>query len=118
MKQLLLIFFTLIAGITHAQTLEKAEFVESPYGFANNPELPLWVREMYGPQPNPEKVRKLFKEYYRTHAFEKNEHTQYYKRWLRASRYITNDSGFVVPKSRIETDAAQNFQLNQQNSGR
>ena len=115
MKLHLLFFFLLIVVVTHAQTLEKPEFVESPYGFANNPELPLWVREMYGPQANPEKVRKLFKEYYRSQAFEKNEHTQYYKRWLRASRYSTNDSGYVVPKSRIETDAAQTFYLNQQN---
>lgn len=48
------------------------------------PDLPEWVRLMYLPDADPGAVEAAFNAYYATHRFEKNTHTQYYKRWKRA----------------------------------
>ena len=37
---------------------------------------------MYSPDPDPGIVMKLYEAYYREHEFVKNQHTQYYKRWI------------------------------------
>src|SRR5688572_33353971 len=50
---------------------------------AGNPNMPYWVKLMYGDNPDPEKVTEEFEKYYESHPFEKNEYTQYYKRWIR-----------------------------------
>lgn len=38
---------------------------------------------MYADQPDPGAVIAGYEAYYRTHEFVKNQHTQYYKHWLR-----------------------------------
>ena len=48
------------------------------------PTSPLWVKSMYAENPDVEQVIEQYKSYYQTHEFVKNEHTQYYKRWLRS----------------------------------
>ena len=47
------------------------------------PPLPDWVQLMYQPGADPGAVQAAFKAYYAAHPFEKNTHTQYYKRWQR-----------------------------------
>ncbi|MFN5370978.1 MAG: LamG-like jellyroll fold domain-containing protein [Bacteroidia bacterium] len=98
-----------------AQHVLKQEFVESPYGSSSDTSLPVWVRKMYCPNPSPEEVRSLYRAYYRQHPFEKNEHTQYFKRWMRGSRYALNDLGQVAAQSRAESDEADASYLGQLN---
>jgi len=45
-------------------------------------QVPAWVQAMYRPDPDPGEVMALYEAYYREHPFEKNQHTQYYKRWI------------------------------------
>ena len=50
---------------------------------------------MYVSEPDPAMVIKAYENYYRINEFQKNEHTQYYKRWLRSfsrsENYDVND---------------------------
>ncbi|MBL7984083.1 MAG: hypothetical protein JNM91_03755, partial [Flavobacteriales bacterium] len=55
-----------------------------PYRYeAEETALPAWVRLMYAADPDPGAVQAAYDAYYATHPFEKNSHTQYFKRWKR-----------------------------------
>jgi len=56
--------------------------VESSH-LSQSSELPDWTRLMYGPNPDPGAVIKAYEAYYDANPFQKNFHTQYYKRWIR-----------------------------------
>ncbi|MEM9547011.1 MAG: LamG-like jellyroll fold domain-containing protein [Bacteroidota bacterium] len=45
--------------------------------------IPQWAKEMYKDEPDEGKVVDLYNAYYRNNTFVKNEHTQYFKRWMR-----------------------------------
>ena len=62
----------------------------------NDPELPDWAVMMYGNEPNVHQVKSLYENYYATHEFEKNEHTQYYKRWINAVKSSVNEEGRIL----------------------
>ena len=68
-------FIYLCPCISDAQT-------ELPYHLRQDEPAPLWVIKMYEKDPDPGTVIKLYEEYYRNHTFIKNQHTQYYKRWI------------------------------------
>ncbi|MEO5906130.1 MAG: hypothetical protein ABIQ11_05355, partial [Saprospiraceae bacterium] len=55
---------------------------EFPYFLRTDENAPLWVRKMYEPNADPGEVMALYEAYYKEHPFVKNQHTQYYKRWL------------------------------------
>ncbi|MBN8681096.1 MAG: T9SS type A sorting domain-containing protein [Chitinophagales bacterium] len=78
---------------------------EAAYGDADDPNLPEWVRAMYADDPNVPQVVALYEAYYKTHSFEKNSHTQYFKRWVRASKPYVNEEGFIRPPSIEAFDA-------------
>lgn len=58
--------------------------------------LPLWAQKMYGENPNVIEVSELYRNFYREHDFEKNYHTQYFKRWKRSVITKIDDQGFVL----------------------
>ena len=47
----------------------------------NNPE---WIKLMYAEKPDAGLIKNAYEDYYKTHPFIKNKHTQYYKRWQRS----------------------------------
>ena len=54
---------------------------------------PNWVKIMYSENPDPGKLIKSYRSFYIENEFQKNQHTQYYKRWLRSfSRNEVNNS--------------------------
>lgn len=55
---------------------------ESPYTPTHLEATPLWVIKMYEKDADPGEVMRLYNEYYKSNPLVKNEHTQYYKRWL------------------------------------
>ncbi len=46
--------------------------------------LPEWTQLMYSENPDLGEVIQAYKEYYDKNTFQKNKHTQYYKRWVRS----------------------------------
>jgi len=44
--------------------------------------VPEWVQAMYAPDSDPGAVYAMYTAYYRSHPFVKDQHTQYFKRWL------------------------------------
>jgi photosystem II stability/assembly factor-like uncharacterized protein len=58
---------------------------------------PDWVKLMYSPDPDVEQVTTLYDEYYRTHKFVKNIHTQNYKHWLRNVQPLAGADGRIRP---------------------
>jgi photosystem II stability/assembly factor-like uncharacterized protein len=76
--------------------------------------LPDWAKEMYSSDPNVFKVARLYKEYYATHPFVKNTHTQQYKRWRKTIGSNINEQGFVrfpTIQQRKETEQAYSQKL-------
>ena len=61
--------------------------------------LPQWAQLMYAENPNMLDVSTAYNTYYRTHPFEKNYHTQYYKRWVRTYSTELNDAGYIVAQA-------------------
>ena len=74
----------------------KAQQIPSSIEIAT---LPLWAQKMYGDHPNVLEVSALYMEYYRTQPFEKNYHTQYFKRWKRKYIAQLDDQGFPIQYS-------------------
>jgi photosystem II stability/assembly factor-like uncharacterized protein len=110
--------FSSIAIIGQSQ--DKVSFVrESIYGSPNDMSLPEWTRMMYSEKPNVGEVVKSYEAYYRSNPFTKNEHTQYYKRWLRNTREVVNPQGFIDPISKSEKDKIDGERLRnrENNSG-
>lgn len=87
--------------------------VEMKYSSAVNPTIPHWAQLMYTESPDPEQVVKEYKAYYKIHTFVKNQHTQYYKRWLRSFSRINYP---YEPNSAEFTKRKQNESAYLQNS--
>ncbi|NBV92145.1 MAG: T9SS C-terminal target domain-containing protein [Flavobacteriia bacterium] len=93
----ILFLFLLTCGMTFGQNMQKPSAYEIQ-------SLPTWAKMMYGEQPNLFEVSKLYSQYFNDHPFEKNYHTQYYKRWIRKNQYLINDEGFIVENSPAHND--------------
>ena len=64
--------------------------IEIKYKYNEND--PNWVQIMYSENPDPGELIKSYNSYYNKIEFKKNQHTQYYKRWLRSfSRLEVNN---------------------------
>ncbi len=81
-----------------------AQNMEEPYGNTDDPSLPNWVTMMYADDPDPGLVNDAYIEYYKEHPFIKNQHTQYFKRWIYA---IENDVFGVTDKATSKEEEAQ-----------
>lgn len=87
MKLLVLICLLTVTFVCKAQQIPSATEIAS---------LPLWAQKMYGEHPNVLEVSSLYTEYYRANSFEKNYHTQYFKRWKRKYIAQLDDQGFPI----------------------
>lgn len=57
--------------------------------------LPDWAQLMYSDNPNVHQVIKMYHDYYSTHTFEKNIHTQNFKHWGKLVETMLTDDGFI-----------------------
>ena len=57
---------------------------------SENENIPEWAEQMYSDNPDEGEVIKLYRAYYKTNKLVKNNHTQYYKRWVRNISRYTN----------------------------
>ena len=86
--------YTLIT-ILGVFTSSFAQLERNYKGDNNNP---YWVELMDTDDADPGAVIEAHDIYFRTHAAEKNAHTQYYKRWLRSfSRQLHFSSTSKIP---------------------
>lgn len=95
----------LFVNSSFAQNLQKPSATEIQ-------SLPLWAQKMYGENPNVWEVDALYKNYYREHGFEKNYHTQYYKRWKRKYVNQINEQGFISMSNEIPSTHHKPSNLN------
>ena len=56
---------------------------------------PQWAKLMYSETPNVFQVDQLYLSYFKSRAYKKSYHTQYYKRWRKAIGNFINKEGFV-----------------------
>ncbi|MBS1537247.1 MAG: T9SS type A sorting domain-containing protein [Bacteroidetes bacterium] len=59
--------------------------------------MPSWARLLYQKPVNIIELERTYFEYYKTHTFEKNAYTRFYKRWRSASLPFIEPDGFVRP---------------------
>jgi photosystem II stability/assembly factor-like uncharacterized protein len=57
---------------------------------------PDWVVAMLADKPNVWEVDQAYRAYYKSHPFEKNYYTQYYKRWKRSAQDHIDEHGFFI----------------------
>ncbi|MBK6565608.1 MAG: PKD domain-containing protein [Saprospiraceae bacterium] len=81
-RQIIILYFLISGFSIFIQTDVKTQFAIRHE--AEDPTRPDWINEMYKKNADPGKVISLYEEYYKTNEFVKNEHTQYYKRWIRS----------------------------------
>ncbi len=67
-----------------------------PKNHQNDPNVPQWAVEMYKDNPNVSKVKEMYEAFYLMNPFVKNEHTQYYKRWVNAIKNHLEDGQVVM----------------------
>ncbi|MBC8173023.1 MAG: T9SS type A sorting domain-containing protein [Chitinophagales bacterium] len=94
MKNKCIVSFFLLFAIAQNTSAQFINFYK-PAGY-EIAEAPQWAQKMYSDDPNVYEVDQLYNVYYETHLFEKNYHTQYYKRWRRFVAPFINENGFVV----------------------
>jgi len=75
-----------------------------PYkGSASDSRLPDWVKMMYSEELNAFELKEAYETYYQEHDFEKNIHTQNYKRFIAQNRtFIQADGSIEKPMLRNE----------------
>lgn len=79
--------------------------------------LPQWAQWMYAGE-DIGKVKTAYEAYYQTHSFEKNTHTQYYKRWLRTLSRDRFHPTLSDPAVQRQVDAAYLRRAKQAHSSR
>jgi photosystem II stability/assembly factor-like uncharacterized protein len=79
-------------------------------------ELPQWAQLMYSENPNVYQVSQAYQDYYRTHTFEKNYHTQYYKRWMRQNQYLIDELGFINTPTQVQLQNEDALYFKKQNT--
>ena len=84
----LLILGVCCTSIVLSQNLEQKYTVHT--------DSPEWIKRMYSNSPNVKQVKKGYEDYYQSHEFVKNQHTQYYKRFLRKYEQFTDSNGDLL----------------------
>ncbi len=87
--------------ITYPQVPHPEWFKTVPHIDANTPD---WAVMMYGADPNFYQVVDAYEAYYRTHEYNKTEHGQNFKYWLKKVQPFVNDEGFIRPPSPAEEE--------------
>jgi len=88
MKNILFLCLLAVSSLTYSQQLQQP----SPSEIST---LPLWAQKMYTSTPNVYEVDSLYVNFYRNNTFQKNYHTQYYKRWRRSVTDRINADGSI-----------------------
>lgn len=92
MKQFLFIVLAICSLHSSAQ-------LEFSYN-ATSSETPEWAKKMYASDADPGMVKSAYEAYYLTKPVLKNQHTQYYKRWMRnISRMVYGQSEGIAQSS-------------------
>ena len=99
-RQLSLLIISSLFVFAHADLIAQREY---PYQPRLTETVPAWVTAMYKTDADPGEVMSLYDEYYKTNPFVKNQHTQYYKRW------ISGLSKNVVPNPYYDSIYLQNY---------
>lgn len=74
-------FFTLFLCLLALNLFAQQQ--EDKYDNHTNADLPAWAQLMYSEAADPGTVSEMYESYYLSHDFVKNQHTQYYKHWMR-----------------------------------
>ncbi|HPI08597.1 MAG TPA: hypothetical protein PLM41_19515, partial [Saprospiraceae bacterium] len=62
------------------------------------PDAPTWMQMMQEENPNVFDIQKAYADYFKTHPYEKNTYTKYYKRWMHWARtYVQGDGQLHLP---------------------
>lgn len=85
----------------------QLSIAQTERAYPTNQNTPGWIVLMYSPNADPGEIIKAHDLYFATHPKVKNEHTQYYKRWLREfSRSVTFDVSSPADQMYIQNSIA------------
>ena len=96
MKKILILILFLVCYNLFSQSEKKYDVLSK--------ELPNWVKLMYTDNIDESIVIQEYELYYKENEFQKNKHTQYYKRWIRS---ISRET---IPIKNIKSKSSNNWQ--------
>jgi hypothetical protein len=105
MKPVLSVLVALIAIQLNAQVPQTSYDAKS-----NDPD---WIQLMYSQNPNLVELQLAYDDFYKSNSFEKNRHTQYYKRLMREGLPHVNSQGFPQVQEYDERDYLERYQAQQ-----
>lgn len=85
--------FTSLLLLTHLSLSLSAQQAPTPIYVGTD--APQWLKMLQGDTPNVFAVAQAYREHYRTHPFEKNSYTKFYKRWMQWARPLMQADGSV-----------------------
>lgn len=92
--------FPIIAQAQYHPAVPHPEWFKTvPHIDANTP---AWAVMMYGPDPNFFEVVEAYEAYYRTNPYQKTEHGQNFKYWIKQVQGFVKDDGFIRPPNAVE----------------
>ncbi|WP_306641187.1 VPS10 domain-containing protein [Sanyastnella coralliicola] len=109
MRHFLAIMAVCLAFYGNAQLVPQTEYIAS----STDPE---WVQLMYS-NAEPSAVRAAHDAYYTSHPLVKNQHTQYYKRWLRNIQATGNPQGAPAMDFRDQQAYMERYQSQNRENG-
>ncbi len=98
-----LVLIALVFLSLHSIGQNSPDFFRSVPNIDDN--TPKWAQLMYSDNPSVIEVENLYRSYYKTHAFEKNLHTQNHKHWMNLIQSYVNEEGYIVLPTIEEEDA-------------
>ena len=108
-------YYTFFTALLLFSTAAVAQQMQKP-STTTIAELPQWAQLMYSENPNVYRVSQAYQDYYRTHNFEKNYHTQYYKRWMRQNQYFTDELGLITTPNQVQLQNEDALYFKKQNT--
>lgn len=90
MRIAFLLVFVMVSTIASSQYVPQTTYKAQP----SDPE---WVHLMYAQDVHVETLRAAFDAWRKDHPNVKDQHTQFYKRWMRTFQTSTDDHGYAIP---------------------
>lgn len=102
MHRILLFIILLLGNVSLMAQNSPSFFKAVPRVDESTPE---WARKMYSDNPNVSEVDYLYYQYYQSHPFQKNIHTQNFKYWKRQIQDYLSSDGYIRIPSQSEEEA-------------
>ncbi len=91
--------FVILVFLFSSSFQSYGQFIIEPDKPQPSAEMPGWAKLLYQNPINMIQLDDAYQNYYKTHAFEKNNYTRYYKRLIRLNQDLIDEQGFLKERT-------------------